>query len=70
MLIAGEEGGVLDQVLNRLAEYIEKSVNLQNKIKGAMSYPVVVLFIAISVVFGLLIFVIHPLMVPKKGTIF
>ena len=58
MLIAGEEGGVLDQVLSRLAEYIEKSVKLQGKIKGAMSYPVVVLFIALSVVLGLLIFVI------------
>ena len=58
MLIAGEEGGVLDQVLSRLAEYIEKSVKLQAKIKGAMSYPVVVLFIALGVVLGLLIFVI------------
>ncbi len=58
MLIAGEEGGVLDQVLNRLAEYIEKSVKLNGKIKGAMSYPVIVLFIALAVVFGLLIFVI------------
>ncbi len=58
MLIAGEEGGVLDQVLARLAEYIEKSVKLNGKIKGAMSYPVVVLFIALSVVMGLLIFVI------------
>lgn len=58
MVIAGEEGGVLDQVLERLSEYIEKSVQLQGKIKGAMTYPVVVLFIALSVVFGLLIFVI------------
>ncbi len=58
MLIAGEEGGVLDQVLNRLAEYIEKSVKLNGKIKGAMSYPVVVLFIAMAVVAGLLVFVI------------
>lgn len=58
MLIAGEEGGVLDQVLARLAEYIEKSVKLQGKIKSALSYPVVVLFIALVVVFGLLIFVI------------
>lgn len=58
MLIAGEEGGVLDQVLLRLSEYIEKSVKLQGKIKGAMSYPVVVLFIALAVVVGLLVFVI------------
>lgn len=58
MLIAGEEGGVLDQVLIRLAEYIEKSVKLQGKIKGAMSYPIVVFFIAMAVVAGLLIFVV------------
>jgi type IV pilus assembly protein PilC len=58
MLIAGEEGGVLDQVLNRLAAYIEKSVKLNGKIKGAMSYPIIVIFIAMAVVLGLLIFVI------------
>ncbi|MCJ8276841.1 MAG: type II secretion system F family protein, partial [Bdellovibrionales bacterium] len=58
MLIAGEEGGVLDQVLKRLAEYIEKSVRLQRKIKGAMTYPIVVLTISLVVVFGLLVFVI------------
>ena len=65
MLIAGEEGGVLDQVLSRLAEYIEKSVKLQGKIKGAMSYPIIVLIIALSVVLGLLVFVI-----PKFVSIF
>ena len=58
MLIAGEEGGVLDTVLLRLAEYIEKSVKLNAKIKGAMSYPVVVLGISLLVVAGLLVFVI------------
>jgi type IV pilus assembly protein PilC len=58
MLIAGEEGGVLDQVLNRLAAYIEKSVKLNGKIKGAMSYPIIVLIIALAVVTGLLVFVI------------
>ena len=58
MLIAGEEGGVLDQVLSRLAAYIEKSVKLQGKIKGAMTYPIVVLFVAVAVVLGLLVFVI------------
>lgn len=65
MLIAGEEGGVLDKVLMRLAEYIEKSVKLQGKIKGAMSYPIVVLLIALGVVVGLLVFVI-----PKFVSIF
>ncbi len=65
MLIAGEEGGVLDAVLLRLAEYIEKSVKLQGKIKSAMSYPIVVLAISLLVVTGLLVFVI-----PKFVTIF
>ncbi len=65
MLIAGEEGGVLDQVLERLAMYIEKSVKLQSKIKGAMSYPLIVLAISFMVVFGLLVFVI-----PKFASIF
>ena len=65
MLIAGEEGGVLDEVLGRLAEYIEKSVKLQRKVKGAMAYPVVVLFISLAVVTGLLVFVI-----PKFVSIF
>jgi len=58
MLVAGEEGGVLDQVLLRLAEYIEKSVKLQGKVKGAMAYPAVVLLISLAVVSGLLVFVI------------
>jgi len=58
MLIAGEEGGVLDTVLMRLAEYIEKAVKLNGKIKGAMSYPVVVLGVSLLVVAGLLVFVI------------
>lgn len=58
MLVAGEEGGVLDTVLLRLAEYIEKAVKLNGKIKGAMSYPLVVLAISLLVVSGLLVFVI------------
>lgn len=58
MLIAGEEGGVLDKVLLRLAAYIEKSVRLQGKIKGAMTYPIVVLAISLMVITGLLVFVV------------
>ncbi|MCB0378868.1 MAG: type II secretion system F family protein [Bdellovibrionales bacterium] len=68
MLIAGEEGGVLDQVLARLAEYIEKSVKLQAKIKGAMTYPVVVLLISLAVVTGLLVFVIPKFVEIFKGS--
>ncbi|MCB0357447.1 MAG: type II secretion system F family protein, partial [Bdellovibrionales bacterium] len=55
---AGEEGGVLDEVLQRLAAYIEKSVKLKGKIKGAMFYPVAVIIIAILVIIGILVFVV------------
>ena len=55
---AGEAGGVLDTILNRLASYIEKAMNLKKKVKGAMVYPAVVFFIALIVVSALLIFVI------------
>lgn len=65
MIVAGEEGGVLEVVLKRLAEYIEKSVKIQGKIKGALVYPVAVLVISILVITGLLIFV-----VPKFAELF
>ena len=55
---AGEAGGILDTILNRLASYIEKAMNLKKKVKGAMVYPAVVFFIALIVVSALLIFVI------------
>jgi type IV pilus assembly protein PilC len=55
---AGEEGGVLDTVLNRLATYIEKSVKLRGKIKGAMFYPAAVIAVAALVVSGIMWFVI------------
>ena len=58
MVVAGEESGNIDQILNRLAVYIEKSVKIQSKIKGALVYPVAILFVAGGVVAGLLIFVI------------
>jgi type IV pilus assembly protein PilC len=55
---AGEIGGVLDTVLNRLAVYMEKNENLKNKIKSAMTYPIIVLCVAFGVVAVLMIFVI------------
>jgi type IV pilus assembly protein PilC len=58
MVAAGEAGGILDTILNRLAAYIEKSMALKKKVKGAMTYPIVVLVIAFGVVALLLIFVI------------
>lgn len=65
MIIAGEEGGVLEVVLRRLAEYIEKAVKLQGRIKGAMVYPIAVFIIAFVVVTALLVFVI-----PKFAELF
>jgi type IV pilus assembly protein PilC len=58
LVAAGEAGGILDTILNRLAAYIEKSMNLKKKVKGAMVYPAVVMAIALVVVGCLLIFVI------------
>jgi len=58
LVAAGEVGGVLDTVLNRLATYMEKNENLKNKIKSAMTYPIIVLCVAFGVVAILMIFVI------------
>jgi len=58
LVTAGETGGILDTILNRLANYIEKAMNLKKKVKGAMVYPAVVLVIALIVVSCLLLFVI------------
>lgn len=65
MVKAGELGGVLDIVLNRMAEFSEKAQKLRGKVKSAMMYPSIVMFIAISIVIGLLVFI-----VPKFEKIF
>ncbi len=58
LVAAGEIGGMLDTILNRLAIYIEKAEKLKSKVKGAMVYPSVVLIISFIVIAVLLIFVI------------
>ncbi len=58
MVAAGESGGILDTILNRLAAYIEKSMKLKKKVKGAMTYPVVVSSIAVLVIAIIMIFVV------------
>ncbi len=58
MVAAGEVGGILDVILNRLAAYMEKMMNLKKKVKSAMTYPLVVLVIAFLVVAVILVFVI------------
>jgi type IV pilus assembly protein PilC len=58
LVAAGEVGGILDTILNRLAVYLEKADALARKVKGAMVYPVSVLVVAIGVVVLLLVKVI------------
>jgi len=58
MVAAGEMGGVLDSVMARLAAYMEKAQRLKRKVKGAMTYPAIVLGISIGVLSIILIFVI------------
>ena len=58
MVAAGEAGGVLDEILMRLATYIEKADALKRKIKGAMVYPAVVLTVALGATAFMLIFII------------
>jgi type IV pilus assembly protein PilC len=55
---AGEVGGILDTILNRLAVYIEKSMKLRRQVRGAMAYPTIVLCVFFGVLSILLIFVI------------
>ena len=65
MVNAGEIGGVLDIILQRLAEFMEKSQRLKRKIKGAMVYPIVVVAIAMIILTAIMVFII-----PKFEAIF
>ena len=65
MVKAGEIGGVLDVVLARLAEFQEKAEKIKGKVKSAMTYPVVVLVMALSILTFLMMFI-----VPKFAEIF
>lgn len=58
MVQAGEVGGVLDEVMNRLAKLLEDVARLQNQIKSAMTYPMAVGFIAVSVFIGMTVFLL------------
>ncbi len=58
MVAAGEAGGVLDEILMRLANYIEKADALKRKVQSAMVYPVVVLTVALGATAFMLIFII------------
>lgn len=58
LVAAGEIGGILDTILQRLAAYIEKAMKLKKQIKGAMVYPITIMSIAVIVVGVILVFVI------------
>lgn len=65
MVAAGEAGGVLDVILQRLADFLEKAQKLKNKVIGAMIYPIVVITIATAITMAIVIFI-----VPQFKTIF
>ncbi len=58
LVAAGEVGGILDTILSRLADHIEKAMKLAKKIKGAMVYPSTILAVAVIVTVVLLVYVI------------
>ena len=58
MVEAGEAGGILDTILNRLAQYMEKAMALKKRVKSAMVYPSTIVSVALVVVIFLLVFVI------------
>jgi type IV pilus assembly protein PilC len=58
MVRAGEEGGILDDILLRLATYIEKAEALKRKVKSAMMYPLVVMVVALGATTFMLLFII------------
>lgn len=64
MVRAGEAGGILDEILKRLASQVEKDATIRKKIKSASAYPVAIFSITIVAFFGIMIFVI-----PKLGEI-
>ncbi len=58
MVAAGETGGILDTILNRLSAYMEKAEKLKKQVKSAMTYPIIVLCVAVLVIGVILVFVI------------
>lgn len=64
MVKAGEEGGILEGILKRLATQVEQDASIRKKIKSAMMYPLVILSVTVIAFFGIMLFI-----VPKLGTI-
>lgn len=55
---AGEAGGILDDILKKLAEYMEKQEKIKKTIKGALTYPIIVCVIGTGVIAGMMVFVV------------
>jgi len=64
MVRAGESGGILDEILKRLATQVEQDASIRKKIKSAMMYPIVILSVTVIAFFGVMLFI-----VPKLGGI-
>jgi len=62
LIRAGEVGGVLEESLQRLSQFLEKDVELRRKVKSSMTYPVIVLFVALTIVIGLVTFILPKFM--------
>jgi len=58
LIKAGESAGILDTILNKLAEFLEKQDKLKKQVKGALTYPAIVVVIGVLVVWGLMTFVV------------
>lgn len=58
MVKAGEAGGILDEILKRLAAQIERDASMRKKVKSAMTYPIVILTVTVIAFFGIMIFII------------
>lgn len=65
MVRAGEAGGILDDILKRLANQVEKDASIRKKIHSAMAYPIVIMTVTIIAFFGIMLFIL-----PKIGKIF
>jgi type IV pilus assembly protein PilC len=65
LIRAGEVGGVLEESLQRLASFLEKDLELRRKVKSAMTYPIIVLCVAVGIVLALVTFIL-----PKFLTMF
>ncbi|MBI3910173.1 MAG: type II secretion system F family protein, partial [Armatimonadetes bacterium] len=58
LIRAGEVGGVLEESLQRLSQFLEKDVELRRKVRSAMTYPIIVMVVAVSIVIGLVTFIV------------